>query len=50
MYIQFYNKKNKGEKYLFESKEFKKLKSTDKKNQRERFSKNELLFYPYKYC
>lgn len=33
------NEKNQGEKHLFESKEFKKLKSTDRKNQRDRFSK-----------
>lgn len=37
-------KKSRG-KHLFESKKFRKLKSTDRNNQTERFSKDELIFF-----
>lgn len=39
-------KKNQEEKHHFESKEFKKLKPTDRKTQREKFSKDKWIFYP----
>lgn len=50
IYSRFYSKKNQEEKHLFEGKEFKKLKSTDRNNQREKFLKDKLIFYPYEHC